>query len=136
MNKILSIDYGIINTGLAITDSYQLIASGLDVVKTNNLINYLDILFKKEKISIIVIGLPITLKNKFSYIEKKINILILKIKNKYFNIKIKRIDERFTSKIAFEHVIKKNFKKKIKNKKLIDIISATIILQSYLYYIN
>lgn len=133
MSKILGIDYGIKLTGLAITDSNKLIASGLDIIKTKKLIYYLDNLFLKENIIQIVIGLPKKFNNQEFPIEFYIQKFINKINYIYPKIGIIRIDERFTSKMALDAMINNKFKKKeIRNKSLINIMSAIIILQSFL----
>lgn len=129
MDKILGIDYGAKRTGIAITDSMQLIASGLNTVFTKELFFYLKKIILKEKIKIIVIGLPKNFNNKIFSIENEIKKFIKNLNKIYPFIKIVRIDERFTSKIAFNSVIKLKNKK---NRSILDIISATIILQSYL----
>lgn len=100
MYKILAIDYGIKRTGLAITDSNRIIASGLSGIMTKNLFSYIESIFFTENIKIIVIGLPLDLNNKKSSLEIYIQKFIKNIINKYPFIKIERIDERFTSKIA------------------------------------
>lgn len=133
MSKILCIDYGSKYTGLAITDSNQLIALGLDIINTKNLFYYINHLLLKENIHSIVIGLPKKFNNEECFVEFYIKKFINKINYIYPNIKIIRIDERLTSKMALETMINNNFKKKErKNKYLINIISAIIILQSFL----
>lgn len=133
MSKILAIDYGIKLSGLAITDSNQLIALGLDIINTKKLIFYLDNFLIKENVIEIVIGLPKKLNNKIFPIEYIIQKFIKKINFIHPKIKIMRIDERFTSKMSLEAMINNNFKKKErKNKYLINIMSAIIILQSFL----
>lgn len=133
MSKILGIDYGMKLTGLAITDSNNLIASGLNIINTKKLKSYLDNILLKENITEIVIGLPKKFNNQECPIEFYIKIFIKRINYTYPKIKITRIDERFTSKMALEAMINNNFKKKErKNKYLINIMSAIIILQSFL----
>ena len=108
MKRILGIDYGLKRTGLAISDPLGIIASPLETIKTKNLLNYLLDLNNKEKISILVIGLPLNLKNKLFDIEENIKELIQKIKTHLPEIQIERIDERFTSKISRDY-FNKNF---------------------------
>ncbi|WP_341657727.1 Holliday junction resolvase RuvX [Blattabacterium cuenoti] len=134
MSKILGIDYGKIMTGLSITDAKKIFAFGLDSVLTKNLMNFLESFLVRENIEKIVVGLPKKLNNqKEVLIETEIQKFLKKFHIKYPNIIIKRLDERFTSKIAFSTMIKLGLKRKKRRKKVIlNQISATIILQSYL----
>ncbi|WP_341651801.1 Holliday junction resolvase RuvX [Blattabacterium cuenoti] len=134
MSKILGIDYGKIITGLSITDSKKIFAFGLNSVPTKNLMNFLESFLVREKIEKIVVGLPKKLNNqKEVLIETEIQKFLKKFHIKYPKIIIKRLDERFTSKIAFDTMIKLGLKRKKRRKKVIlNQISATIILQSYL----
>ncbi|WP_317168513.1 Holliday junction resolvase RuvX [Blattabacterium cuenoti] len=133
IKKILGIDYGKVMTGVSITDSKQIFAFGIDSVLTKDLMIFLDTLMKTNQIEIIVIGLPKTLNNKIFSIEKLIQKFIFKFLKKYPNIMIERLDERFTSKIAFQAMIDLGLTKKHNNKKtILHKISATLILQSYL----
>ncbi|WP_341665860.1 Holliday junction resolvase RuvX [Blattabacterium cuenoti] len=134
MSKILGIDYGKIMTGLSITDAKQIFAFGLDSVPTKNLMIFLESFLVCEKIEKIVVGLPKKLNNqKEVLIETEIQKFLNKFHIKYPKIIIKRLDERFTSKIAFATMIKLGLKRKKRRKKVIlNQISATIILQSYL----
>jgi putative Holliday junction resolvase len=135
MSRILAIDFGEKRTGLAVTDELQLIASGLKTINTPNLINYLEEYLKNENVELFIVGEPKTLLNKPSESEKFIKPFLKLLKSKFPKIPIVRIDERFTSKIAFQTMIDSGVKKKQRrNKALIDEISATLILQSYLYY--
>ena len=134
MGRILAIDFGLKRTGIAITDEMQIIASGLTTVETKNLLSFLDSYLKEETVELFLIGLPKQMNNEASESEQHILPFITKLENKYPSIPIKRIDERFTSKIAFQTMIDSGLKKKQrKNKAMIDEISATLILQSYLY---
>ncbi|AEU09475.1 Holliday junction resolvase RuvX [Blattabacterium sp. (Cryptocercus punctulatus) str. Cpu] len=130
MKKILGIDYGKRITGLSISDISQVFSFGLKSIPTKKLMDFLDIFIVTEKIEKIVIGLPKTLKNKNFLIEKYIQKFIFKFHKKYPKILIDRLDERFTSKIAFYTMIELGIKKKKKN--ILNKISATLILQSYL----
>ena len=133
MKRILGIDYGLKRTGLAISDPLGIIASPLETIKNKNLLNYLLDLNNKEKISILVIGLPLNLKNKLFDIEENIKELIQKIKTHLPETQIERIDERFTSKIARDYLNTYSIKQKIRRKKEnLDKVSASLILQSYL----
>ncbi|NNK83083.1 MAG: Holliday junction resolvase RuvX [Flavobacteriaceae bacterium] len=136
MGRILAIDFGVKRTGLAVTDELQIIASGLITVETKELLKYLESYLNSENIELFVIGLPKQMNNKASESEKYILPFIKKLEKKFSHIPIKRVDERFTSKIAFQTMIDSGLKKKQRqNKALVDEISATLILQSYLYNI-
>jgi putative Holliday junction resolvase len=134
MGRILAIDFGKVRTGLAVTDELQIIASGLTTVNTKELIPFLKEYISKESVELFVIGLPKQMNNEASESEALIAPFINKLETQIPNIPIKRIDERFTSKMAFQTMIDSGLKKKQRqNKALVDEISATIILQSYLY---
>ena len=133
MSRILAIDYGVKRTGLAITDPLQIIASGIETVETVRIFSYLEQLFRAENIETVVVGQPKQLNGQDSQSTPFIESFILKFKEKFPQIKITRIDERFTSKIAFRTMIDSGLsKKKRQNKALIDEIAATIMLQDYL----
>jgi len=136
MPRIIALDYGEKRTGIAVTDELQLIASGLTTVATADLLTFLDKYFAAEDVALIVIGLPMRLNNTPSESEQFITPFIKKLKHKFPDLPIKRIDERFTSKMAFQTMIDSGLsKKKRRDKALVDEISATIILQSYLHYL-
>lgn len=133
MGKIIAIDFGLKRTGLAITDENQIIASGLTTVDSKVLMDYLVKLISKDKIETIVLGLPKRLNNEPTHITE--NVLLLKeaLQKQFTSIKIELLDERFTSKMAFQTMIDSGLSKKQRqNKGLIDEISATILLQSYM----
>jgi len=133
MGRILAIDYGSKRTGIAVTDEMQIIASGLTSVSTKNLIEFLKSYTSSEKVDLIVIGLPKQMNNELSEGEPLILKFIKILNNKFPNMPVERVDERFTSKMAFQTMIASGINKnKRKNKSLVDEISATIILQSYL----
>jgi putative Holliday junction resolvase len=134
MARILALDYGEKRTGIAVTDELQIIASGLITVKTGELIKFLIDYTNKEQVELFIVGLPKQMNNSDSESEKHILSFLKQLKKSLPKIPIKRIDERFTSKIAFQTMIDSGLKKKQRrNKGLVDEISATIILQSYLY---
>ncbi len=134
MGRILAIDYGKKRTGIAITDELQIIASGLTTVNTDELISFLKDYTFKENVDLFIIGKPKQMDNSDSESEELILPFIEKMNANFPEIPIKRIDERFTSKMAFQTMIDSGLKKKQRqNKALVDEISATIILQSYLY---
>lgn len=133
MGRILAIDYGRKRTGLAVTDPMQIIANKLETVRTHDLIEYLTHYFKKEDIDTVVVGYPTDMKNNASESVRYINPFLKNFQKKFPNIKLELVDERFTSKIAFQTMIDAGLKKKDRqNKGLIDAVSATIILQFYL----
>jgi len=135
MSRVLAIDFGEKRTGIAVSDELQLIASGLTTVLTPTLLDFIKDYCSKETIELFIIGLPKRLNNEQSEVEKLIQPFILKLQSQHPTIPIKRIDERFSSKLAFQSMIESGTKKKDRrNKATIDQISATIILQSYLYY--
>ena len=133
MSKILAIDYGSKRVGVAITDSLKIIATGLSTVPTNNIYYFLEDIIQKEKISHIVIGLPKNLDNSNTDSTYEISVFINKLKQLYSNIVIESIDERFTSSMAKKTILSSGVnKKRRRDKALVDQVSATIILQSYL----
>jgi len=132
--QILAIDYGKVRTGLAVTDDMQIIASGLTTVLTNEVLDFLKDYTKKESVELFLVGEPKQMNNKASESEVFITPFISRLRTLFPNIPIKRVDERFTSKMAVQTMIDSGLKKKQRqNKALVDEISATIILQSYLY---
>lgn len=134
MARLLAIDYGTKRTGIAVTDEMQLIASGLTTVPTEKLISFLKNYFTEEKVELVIIGEPKQKDGTHSNVEEEIKKFIQKFSEEFSEMKIDRMDERFTSKMAFQTMIDSGLKKKQRqNKALIDEISATIILQDYLY---
>ncbi len=134
MSRILAMDYGEKRIGIAVTDEMQIIASGLTTVPTKDIFDFLINYTSKENVELFLIGEPKQMNNEASESEKFIVPFIDQLKNKFGHIPIKRVDERFTSKMAFQTMIDSGLKKKQRqNKALVDEISATIILQSYLY---
>ena len=134
MSRILAIDFGKVRTGIAVTDELQIIASGLTTVATSKLIAFLKDYTQKENVALFLIGLPKQMDNSESESEVFISPFLEKLKKQFPAIPMQRVDERFTSKMAFQTMIDGGMKKKQRqNKGLIDEISATIILQSYLY---
>ena len=136
MARILSIDYGKKRTGLAVTDSLQIIANGLATVSTSSLIDYLKDYIAKEPVERIVIGRPTQPDGRPSENLARGEQFVNRWRKLVPNIPIEYYDERFTSVIAHQVVIDSGVKKKVRkeNKGLIDEISATIILQDYMQY--
>lgn len=134
MSRILAIDFGKKRTGIAVTDELQIIASGLTTVDTTKLLAFLKDYISKEKVELFLVGLPKQMNNTNSESEILIATFLEKLTQQIPSIPVKRIDERFTSKMAFQTMIDSGMKKKQRrNKAMVDEISATIILQSYLY---
>ncbi len=134
MGRILALDFGKKRTGIAVTDELQIIASGLTTVNTEDVISFLKEYIAKENVDLFIVGKPKQMDNTDSESETLILPFIEKLSKNIPTMPIQRIDERFTSKMAFQTMIDGGLKKKQRrNKALIDEISATIILQSYLY---
>jgi len=133
LTKYIGIDYGKKRTGISISDYDKIISFPLETVETTNLLNFLKDLTKKEKIEKIIIGKPLKLNNKIHALENEIVDFIESINRTFPNISIHRVDERFTSKISNKILNQLETKKKIRmDKTIIDKISASLILESYL----
>ena len=133
LTKYIGIDYGKKRTGISISDYDKIISFPLETVETTNLLNFLKDLTKKEKIEKIIIGKPLKLNNKIHALENEIVDFIESINKSFPNISIHRVDERFTSKISNKILNQLETKKKIRmDKSIIDKISASLILESYL----
>lgn len=135
MARILSIDYGLKRTGIAVTDDFQIIASGLTTISSTDIIPFLKTYFSKENVETVIIGEPKQMNGLPSESMEIIEKFIAQFHTEFPNMKIERVDERFTSKMAFQTMIDSGLKKKQRqNKGLIDEIAATILLQDYLNY--
>ncbi len=133
MPRILSIDYGQKRTGIAITDEMQIIASGLTTIPTETALSFLKSYFLNEKVEKVLIGEPKQMNGEPSQSSEIIEKFIEKFKLTFPEMEIIKVDERFTSKMAFQTMIVGGLKKsQRKNKALIDEIAATILLQDYL----
>ena len=133
LTKYIGIDYGKKRTGISISDYDKIISFPLETVETTNLINFLKDLTKKEKIEKIIIGKPLKLNSKIHALENEIVDFIESINIAFPNISIHRVDERFTSKISNKILNQLETKKKTRmDKSIIDKISASLILESYL----
>jgi len=133
LTKYIGIDYGKKRTGISISDYDKIISFPLETVETSNLLNFLKDLTKKEKIEKIIIGKPLKLNSKIHALENEIVDFIESINRTFPNISIHRVDERFTSKISNKILNQLETKKKIRmDKSIIDKISASLILESYL----
>lgn len=134
MSRIVAFDYGKKRTGIAVTDVLQIIASGLTTVNTSEIFSFIANYLKTEDVELFIVGEAKKLNNLASESESDISAFVKKLAQTFPKIPIIRVDERFTSKMAFQTMIDSGLKKKQRqNKGLIDEISATIILQSYLY---
>jgi putative holliday junction resolvase len=133
MGRILAVDYGKKRVGLAVSDPQQIIANKLATVATHTLWDFLKSYFQNEQVDEVVVGYPRQLNNKPSEAVIYINPFLKKFKEKYPEVVIEIIDERFTSQMAMQTMIDGGVKKMgRRNKALVDAISATIILQSYM----
>ncbi len=133
MGRIIALDYGKVRTGIAVTDTLKLIASGLTTVSTSKLFDFLSEYLQKEEIDTLVVGEPKQMQDKPSESESYIAKFLNEFKKRYPGIKVERQDERFTSKLALRSMIEGGMKKKKRrDKALVDEISATLILQAYL----
>lgn len=133
MPRILAIDYGIKRTGIAITDEMQMIAFGLTTIPSETAIAFLKDYFSKEKVEKVIIGEPKQMDGTPSESAVIIEKFIKTFQDNFPEMPLDRVDERFTSKMAFKTMIDSGLKKKQRqNKALIDEIAATIMLQDYM----
>jgi len=137
MPRILSIDYGLKRTGIAVTDPLKIIATGLTTVESPKLIAFLKDYFSKEAVELIIIGEPKNWDESDTHATPLVKKIIEKLKKEFPALPIKTVDERYTSKMAFQAMIEMGLKKKQRqNKALADEIAATIMLQEYLRSIS
>jgi len=135
VGRILAVDYGKKRTGIAVTDPLRLIANGLTTVPTKEILLFLTNYFNKEKVDIVIVGYPKQMNNTPSEIVPEIEKFVTKLKEKFPALPIEYYDERFTSKMAFQTMIDGGLKQKARqDKALIDTISATILLQSWMEF--
>lgn len=133
MGRIMAIDYGIKRTGLAVTDPLGIIASGLDTVETPKLMSYIENYTRRETVDRFVVGDARHMDNTPSESARYIEPFVVALKAKFPDIPVDRVDERFTSKMAFQSMIDSGMsKKKRRDKAIIDTVSAVLILQSYM----
>lgn len=133
MGRIMAIDYGKVRTGLAVTDPVRIIATALTTVETSALFPYIKEYCAREEVDLFLVGVAKHMDNSPSESMKYIEPFVAKLAETFPEKKIARIDERFTSKIAFQSMIDSGMKKKQRqNKGMIDQISATIMLQDYM----
>ena len=135
MPRILAIDYGLKRTGLAVTDPLKIIASGLTTVESKQLIPFLKNYFEGEAVELIIIGEPRNLDDSDTHATPLVLHCIRELEKNFPLIPVKKVDERYTSKLAVQSMVQSGMKKKDRrNKSLIDEIAATILLQEYLHH--
>jgi putative Holliday junction resolvase len=133
VGRILAIDYGLKRVGIAVTDPLKIIANSLTTVETPNIWSFLTDYLSREIVECIVVGLPKQMNNQPSESMKFVEKFVSDLHVRFPNMPVEYMDERFTSKIAVQAMVQGGVKKKDRqNKALIDSVSATIILQSYL----
>ena len=133
MSRILSIDYGLKRTGLAVTDPLQIIATGLTTVESKQLIPFLKNYFLKEEVELIIIGEPKNWDDSDTHATPLVEKCIKNLAKNFPFIPIIKVDERYTSKMAKDAMLEMGMnKKKRRDKKLVDEIAATIMLQEYM----
>lgn len=133
MGRILAIDYGTKRTGLAVTDPLRIIPGGLDTVATHELLSYLAGYFAKEQVDLIVVGYAVNMNGEDSASMKQIRPFVEKLKKQFVDKTIVMFDERFTSVIAQRAILESGIGRMARrNKALVDEVSATIILESFM----
>ena len=133
MPRIISIDYGLKRTGLAVTDPLQIIATGLTTVESKQLIPFLKDYFSKQEVELIIIGEPKNWDDTDTHATPLVEKCIKNLQKNFPNIPVKKVDERYTSKMAKDAMLEMGLKKsQRRDKKLVDEIAATIMLQEYL----
>ena len=137
MSRILAIDYGQKRTGIAVTDTLQMIANGLATVETKELERFIMDYVTKEDVSVIVVGKPTQMNGEASENMKRIEPFFNRLKKLFTDKDIVYYDERFTSVLAHQAMLQSGIGKKARqDKALVDKISATIILEDYLQIIR
>ena len=133
MGRLLAIDYGTKRVGLAVTDPLKIIATPLETVPAKEIINFIKTYLSKESVEMVIIGMPKDLLNRDTHSTSSVKKFIEVLEKTFPDIKISTVDERYTSKMAFQTMIDGGLKKKDRqNKSTVDKLSATIILQSYM----
>jgi putative Holliday junction resolvase len=133
MPRILSIDFGLKRTGIAVTDPLQIIATGLTTLHSKELIPFLKDYFAKEQVELIIIGWPTNWDDSATHATPLVEKCIKDLQKHFPAMPVKKVDERFTSKMAKDSMLEMGLKKKDRrNKALVDEIAATIMLQEYL----
>src|SRR5450432_4170082 len=133
MARILSIDYGLKRTGIAVTDPLQIIATGLTTLHSKELVPFLKDYFAKENVEMIIIGWPTNWDDSATHATPLVEKCIKDLQKNFPNLPLKKVDERYTSKMAKDAMLEMGMKKKDRrNKALVDEIAATNMLQEYL----
>lgn len=133
MARLLAIDYGKKRTGIAVSDEMQIIAGGLTTVATVDLVDFILDYVKREPVERIVVGLPKQMNNEPSENMRRVEPFVNRLRKLLPDIPVDYHDERFTSVLAQRTIIEAGIKKMARrNKELVDEVSATIILQSYM----
>ncbi|MDX5346691.1 MAG: Holliday junction resolvase RuvX [Hymenobacteraceae bacterium] len=133
MGRIVAIDYGVKRVGLAVTDPMQIIATALDTIHPKDLLAYLKTYAAKEPVDAFVVGMPSNLKGEATDATPHVVGFVRKLQKEFPEVPVHTIDERFTSRMAFQTMIDAGLNKKARrDKATVDRVSATIILQSYL----
>ena len=133
MARILAIDYGKKRTGIAVTDPLQIIATGLQTINSHELIPFLKNYFITESVELIIIGMPLNLNETETHGTAPAKNAIERLQKAFPEISIKTVDEKYTSKMAVNAMLDMGMKKKDRMVKgNIDLIAATIILQTYM----
>jgi putative Holliday junction resolvase len=133
MARILAIDYGGKRTGLAVTDPLQIIATGLETIESRELIPWLKKYLLQEEVELVIIGLPKNWDESDTHGTPLVEAAIKKIQKEFPTMPLKTVDERYSSKMAKDAMLEMGMKKKDRrDKKNVDLIAATIILQEYL----
>lgn len=133
MARILCIDYGGKRTGIAVTDPLQIIATGLTTIDTKDFIKFLKDYFSKEQVEKIIIGMPLNMDDSATHATPLVENAIKQLKKHFPNMPVETVDERYTSKMAKDAMLEMGLKKKQRrDKKLVDEIAATIMLQEYM----
>lgn len=137
MGRILAIDYGQKRVGFAVTDELRICANALDTIHVSEAFDFLRDYLQKEQVDLLVVGEPRKMDNTPSDSTRFIEPFVQRVKKNFPDLPIVRVDERFTSRMAFQTMIDVGLKKKDRqNKALVDKLSATIILQSYLQQLD
>ncbi len=133
MARILAIDYGGRRTGIAVTDPFQIIATGLTTVESKQLLPFLKDYFSKEQVELIIIGEPKNWDDTDTHATPLVEKCIKDLEKNFPGMPIRRVDERYTSKMAKDAMLEMGLKKaQRRNKALVDEIAATIMLQEYM----
>jgi putative Holliday junction resolvase len=136
MSRILSIDFGKKRTGIAVTDPFKIIATGLTTVETPKLMQFLKEYFIREPVELIIIGMPLNLDDTDTHATPLVKKCIEQLTKQFPSLPVKEVDERFTSRLASQAMIDMGLRKKQRqNKALVDEIAATIMLQDYLKHL-